>query len=78
MSKLKTDSARYVGPDGEARELDADFFREAKRGRPPVPEPERKRRVNITLDPDVARAAKEAGGNLSERINRLLRRDLGL
>ena len=68
----------YINPDDEARELDADFFVKAKRGRPALPDAEKKKRVNLMLDPDVAKALKESGGNASERVNKLLRSDLGL
>lgn len=73
----KTDKP-LIGPDGEVRELDDDFFAKAKRGRPKLPEGAKKRRVNIMLEPDIDAALKAEGGNLSARVNKLLRADLGL
>lgn len=69
-----------IGNDGEVRELeeaDLTFFRPT-RGRPPLPDSEKKRRTTLMLDPDVLRAAKEAGINISSRANELLRKDMGL
>lgn len=68
----------YTDADGEARELDADFFAKAKRGRPVLDETDKRQRVNFTLDRDVVTALRSKGGNASERVNRLLREDLGL
>ncbi|WP_162683254.1 BrnA antitoxin family protein [Rhodobacteraceae bacterium DSL-40] len=50
----------------------------ARRGRPALPEAQKRKRVNVMLDADVAAALRAAGGNASARINRLLRDDLGL
>ena len=47
MSDLKP----YIDDNGEVRELDGQFFKTAFRGRPPLPEDQRKKRVNIMLDP---------------------------
>ena len=59
-------------------DLGDDFFARAKRGRPPLPDDRKKRRVNIMLDPDIHSALKAERGSVSERINRLLREDLGM
>jgi hypothetical protein len=45
-----------IGPDGEVRELDDAFFARARRGRPPLPAGERKVRMNLMIDADVAQA----------------------
>ena len=67
----------YIDEDGEVRELDEHFFKHAKRGRPPLPSSERKKRVNLMLDPQVI-AALKARGVMSAEANRLLRDALGL
>ena len=67
----------YIGPDGEVRELDENFFAQAKRGRPPMPEAAKKRRVNLMLDPDIADHLSQVG-NSSAFVNDLLRKKLGL
>lgn len=67
----------YIGDDGEVRELDENFFKHAKRGRPPLPSAARKKRVNLMLDPEVIDALKGAG-NMSAEANKILRKKLGL
>ena len=67
----------YIDADGEVRELDEHFFANAKRGRPPMPEAKRKRRVNLMLTPDVITALK-ARGSMSAEADRILREALGL
>lgn len=73
MSKVKP----YIGPDGEVRELDDYFFANAKRGRPQLPSEQRKKRVNLMLDPDVVEGLK-AQGNMSAKANAILRKALGV
>ena len=73
MSKVEP----YIDADGEVRELDDHFFRNARRGRPPLPSEDRKKRVNLMLDPQVI-AALKARGVMSAEANRLLREALGL
>ena len=73
MSKVEP----YIDADGEVRELDDHFFRNARRGRPPMPSEDRKKRVNLMLDPQVI-AALKARGVMSAEANRLLREALGL
>lgn len=63
---------------GKVRELDDDFFSEATRGRPALPDAAKKVHVNLMLDPEVAKALRSAPGNASQRVNDLLREDLGL
>ena len=67
----------YIDEDGEVRELDEHFFANAKRGRPPLPNAQRKRRVNLMLDPDVIEGLK-AKGNMSAEANAALRDALGI
>lgn len=57
--------------------LDDDFFAHARRGRPPLPEEARKRRVNLMLDPDVVEKLR-ARGNMSAEVNAILREELGV
>jgi len=72
------DPKPYIDDDGEVRELDAHFFSNARRGRPPLPEVQRKRRTTIMLDPDVLDRLKEGGKGWQTRANALLREALGL
>lgn len=67
----------YIDENGDALELDEAWFQEAKRGRPPLPEAERKKRVQLLLDPDVVQRLK-ARGNMSGTANDLLRRAFGI
>lgn len=71
------DKKPYIGKDGEVRELDEGFFAKARRGRPPMPQDARKKRVNLMLDPDVIEGLK-AKGNMSAEANEILREKLGL
>ena len=68
---------RFINHDGEVRELDRDFFASAKRGRPALPEAQRKRRINLMLDPDVAARLQDLD-NSSGFMNGLLREKLGM
>ena len=76
----------YVDADGEARELDAAFFEGAefgipdlkpfekmRRGRPELPEAERKQKVTIMLDRDVVAHFKKDGKGWQTRVNAALR-----
>lgn len=76
----------YVDADGEARELDAAFFEGAefgvpdmkpfekmRRGRPELPEEERKQKVTIMLDRDVVAHFKKDGKGWQTRVNAALR-----
>ncbi|WP_294541931.1 hypothetical protein [uncultured Rhodoblastus sp.] len=67
----------YIARDGEVRELDRGFFAHATRGRPPMPEAAKKRRVNLMLDPDVADRLQDEA-NASAFVNNLLRDKLGM
>ena len=63
--------------DGEVREITLEDMKYARRGRPPMPSEDRKKRVNLMLDPQVI-AALKARGVMSAEANRLLREALGL
>ena len=90
MSKQKK---TYIDKHGEVRELDTSFFDGAisadvfetqtaislpRRGRPVLPEHERKKRVTIMLDPDVIERLKRGGRGWQTRANALLRKAVGL
>ena len=66
-----------INDDGEVGELDEEFFARAKRGRPALLDSEKKRRVNLMLDPDVV-AKLQQKDNSSAFVNALLREKLGL
>ncbi|MEM8970871.1 MAG: BrnA antitoxin family protein [Pseudomonadota bacterium] len=68
----------YIDENGDALELDEHFFKTATRGRPPLPEDEKKKRVSIMLDQDVLRSLKADGKGWQTRANALLRDALGL
>lgn len=68
----------YIDDDGEALELDEQFFREAKRGRPALPPEKRKRQVTVMLDPDVIEHFKKDGPGWQTRVNAALREAAGL
>ncbi|MEM6413213.1 MAG: BrnA antitoxin family protein [Pseudomonadota bacterium] len=81
--KLKTEKVKpkrsLTTRDGEARELDANFFSTAKPGRPKLPPALRKTRVTIMLDPDVIDAAKADGAEgWQTRLNAAARRGFRL
>lgn len=66
-----------IDADGEVQELSDDFFERAKRGRPPLPDGFKKRRVNLMLDPDVVKELQRRD-NASAFVNALLRQKLRL
>ena len=66
----------YVDEEGNARELDEKFFKEAHRGRPPLPKEERKVKVTIMLDADVVESYKSDGKGWQTRVNRDLRKEI--
>ncbi|MEX1034665.1 MAG: BrnA antitoxin family protein [Sneathiella sp.] len=63
----------YVDKEGHARELDEQFFKEARRGRPPLPKEERKVKVTMMLDADIVDSYKSGGKGWQTRVNRDLR-----
>ncbi|WP_299881315.1 BrnA antitoxin family protein [uncultured Sulfitobacter sp.] len=75
MTALKREP--LIDADGEVREITAEDLKHARRGRPPLPQDARKKRVNLMLDPAVVEALKERGV-MSAEANRLLRKALGL
>ena len=66
-----------IDEDGEVREITAEDMKYARRGRPPLPSEQRKKRVNLMLEPRVI-AALKARGVMSAEANRLLKEALGL
>ncbi len=73
MKKAKS----FIDGDGEAAELDEAFFAKAKRGRPALEPSQRKQRLNVMFDPEVADRLR-ADGDISARVNEAMRRELGL
>lgn len=76
MTVSKTEP--MVGRGGEVREITAVDLSHARRGRPPLPRDERKRRVTMMLDPDVIERLKADGKGWQTRANALLREALGV
>ncbi|MFT4015038.1 MAG: hypothetical protein QM682_16945 [Paracoccus sp. (in: a-proteobacteria)] len=70
-----TKAEPYIGNDGEVRELDGEFVKAARRGRPPMLGGERKIRMNFMIDPDLA-AALDEQPNKSALVNEALRKIL--
>lgn len=68
----------YIDESGDALELDEAFFKTAVRGRPRLPEGEKKKRVSIMLDQDVIARLKSGGKGWQTRANALLRKALNL
>ncbi len=66
-----------IDADGDAVELDDAFFPKAQRGRPALHPSQRKQRLNVMLDPDVADRLR-SDGDISARINNVMRKELGL
>ena len=66
-----------IDEEGEVREITMDDMKYATRGRPPLPSAQRKKRVNLMLDPDVIEELKTKG-NMSAKANQILRDKLGL
>ena len=73
------DRAPLIGEDGEVREVTAADMRHAtRRGRPPLPAGQRKRRVTMMLDGDLLARLKADGRGWQTRANALLRQALDL
>lgn len=68
---------QLIDENGEVGELGPEFFARAKRGRPSLADADKKRRVNLMLDPDVVLALQDRD-NASAFVNALLREKLGL
>lgn len=73
---MKKQLQPLIDHDGEVRELKAEDFAKAKRGRPSMPESEKKQRVTIFLDRDVLAHYKSTGKGWHTRVNEKLREDL--
>lgn len=65
----------YIGTDGEVRDLDDAFFARARRGRPPLLPGQRKVRMNLMIEPELARALDRLG-NKSAFVNAAIRKAL--
>ena len=93
-NKQNSDSYKsYADADGEVKELDAQWFEDARpslevlaelgitppaRGRPALSEADRKKRVTIMLDQDVIEHFKKSGKGWQTRANAALRKAAGL
>jgi len=65
----------YITEDGEALELDEEFFRTATRlGRPPIPKDQRKVSIKLRLDPEIVEFYRSTGRGWHSRINADLRK----
>ena len=68
-----------IDADGEVREITQADLKYARRpGRPPLPAPERKRKISIMLDPDVLERLRAGGRGWQTRANAILRKGVGL
>ena len=63
----------YIDENDELMELDAQWFAEAKRGRPVKPSEQAKRQISIRLDPDILDFYRSTGKGWQTRINDILR-----
>ncbi len=68
----------YIDESGDAKELDASFFQKAKRGRPSLSPEARKQRVTMFVDPDILAYFKKDGRGWQTRLNKTLRKAIGL
>ncbi len=68
----------YINKDGDALELDEQFFKKARRGRPVLPADQRKQQVTMLLDPDIVAYFKQDGKGWKTWLNATLRKALGL
>lgn len=64
--------------DPDTFEMTNEQFAKAKRGRPFLPESERKKQVTIMLDQDVIEHFKKGGRGWQTRANEALRKAAGL
>lgn len=70
---MKSKPKPLIDNDGEAREWTEDDFKKATRGRPPMPENQKKERITMYLDRDVLAHFKQDGAGWQTRINDALR-----
>lgn len=68
----------YIDAEGEVRELDEQFFANAKRGWPAVSHEQKKGPNAIRVDPDVIAHFKKQGKGWQARMNAILRQVAGL
>ena len=66
----------YIDENDELLELDAQWFAEAKRGRPVKPSEQHKRQISIRLDPDVLEYYRGTGKGWQTRVNEVLRESM--
>lgn len=70
---MKKQPQPLIDDNGEVRELtDADFVG-ASRGRPPMPEEQKKERVTMYLDKEILLHFREGGKGWQTRVNEKLR-----
>lgn len=72
------DRKSYIDGNGDALELDEQFFAEAVRGLPPELAGAGREEVSITLDSDVLSRLRAGGRDWRTRVNALLRHALEL
>lgn len=65
----------HIGKDGEVRGLDEQFFATARRGRPPMLPEDKKVRMNLMIDADLAARLGDLG-NKSAFVNEAIRKAL--
>jgi uncharacterized protein (DUF4415 family) len=65
-----------IAAEPDTVELTEEWFDKAKRGRPILPSSDRRRRVNLMLDPDIADQLRQTK-NMSALVNQLLRANFG-
>lgn len=65
---------RAAASDPDNPDITDDMVAQARRGRPPLPEGERKKQVTMLLDPDVLDALKKDGKGWQTRANAALRK----
>ncbi len=67
-----------IAADPDTFEFTDEQFKKAKRGRPPMPEAEKKQQVTMLLDKDVIAHFKKDGRGWQTRANEALRKAAGL
>ena len=69
---------RGIANDPDTFEFTDEQFKTARRGRPPMPEAEKKQQVTMLLDKDVITYFKKEGRGWQTRANEALRKAAGL
>jgi len=67
-----------IANDPDTFEFTDEQFKKARRGRPPMPEAEKKQQVTMLLDKDVISYFKKDGRGWQTRANEALRKAAGL